>query len=93
MAYSKIIDYVLMNFGEQRAKVYVSDVYNEVGKLKSNPELGQIEPWLEGSKYEFRHLVIGKLTKIIYRITDNQIEIADVWDTRQNPKELAARIF
>lgn len=92
-AYGKIIDYVLSEFGEKRAKKYVSDVYEEVDKLKNYPELGQVEPWLEGSKYEFRRLVIHKLTKVIYRIADNRIEIADVWDTRQNPEELAARIF
>lgn len=92
-AYSKIIDYVLSDFGVRRAKKHANDVYKEVGKLKSNQELGQIEPWLVGSNYEFRHLVIGKLTKVIYRITVDRIEIVDVWDTRQNPEELAARIL
>lgn len=32
-------------------------------------------------------------TKIIYRITDTTIEIADVWDTRQSPEELANRLI
>ena len=81
------------DFGEVRAKRYIKEVYQEVNKLKKDPKLVQIEPWLIGSKYEFRRLVINKLTKVIYRIAENTIEIADVWDTRQNPEELAARVL
>ena len=88
-----MIDYVHRDFGEVRAKRYIKEVYQEVNKLKKDPKLGQIEPWLIGSKYEFRRLVINKLTKVIYRIAENTIEIADVWDTRQNPEELAARVL
>ena len=92
-SYGKIIDYIAAEFGQFRARKYVSTVYSEVDKLYAYPELGQVEPWLEGARYEFRRLVIEGLTKVIYRVTDNSIEIADVWDTRQDPEELAARLF
>ena len=42
----------------------------------------------EGARYKFQRLVIEDLTKVIYRVTDDSIEIADVWDTRQSPEEL-----
>ncbi len=90
-AYGQIIDYVADEFGATRAKRYMKEVYETVGKLPENPKMGQIEPLLEGSRYEFRRLVIGNLTKIIYRIAEERIEIADVWDTRKNPEELIAR--
>jgi len=90
-AYGHIIDYVADEFGSTRAKRYTTEVYKAVGKLPENPKMGQIEPLLEGSRYEFRRLVIGHLTKIIYRIAKERIEIADVWDTRKNPEELVAR--
>jgi plasmid stabilization system protein ParE len=90
-AYGQIIDYVADEFGTTRAKRYATEVYKAVSKLPDNPNLGQIEPLLEGSKYEFRRLVIGHLTKVIYRIVEERIEIADVWDTRMNPAELVAR--
>ena len=90
-AYGQIIDFVADEFGITRAKRYASEVYKAVNKLPENPKIGQIEPLLEGSRYEFRRLVIGHLTKVIYRIAEERIEIADVWDTRKNPEELVAR--
>jgi len=90
-AYGQIIDYVADEFGVTRAKRYAKEVYEAVGQLPENPKMGQIEPLLEGSRYEFRRLVIGHLTKIIYRESEERIEIADVWDTRKSPKELVAR--
>ena len=90
-AYGQIIDYVADEFRTTRARRYTAEVHKAVGKLPDNPKMGQIEPLLEGSRYEFRRLVIGHLTKVIYRIAEERIEIADVWDTRKNPKELIAR--
>ena len=90
-SYGKIIDYIAEEFGKTRARKYVASVYSEVNRLIANPKLGQVEPLLDGARYEFRRLVIGNLTKVIYRIADDRIEIADVWDTRQDPKELTSR--
>jgi len=91
--YGKIIEYLAAEFGRTRAKQYVRKVYSEVEQLKNNPRLGQVEPLLEGAHYEFHRLVIEDLTKVIYRVTDDSIEIADVWDTRQDIEELASRLM
>jgi len=90
-AYGQIIDYVADEFGTTRAKRYAVEVHKAVGKLTENPKMGQIEPLLEGGRYEFRRLVVGHLTKVIYRIAEERIEIADVWDTRKSPEELVSR--
>lgn len=90
-AYGHIIDYVTDEFGTARARKYISEVEKEVNKLKTHPKLGQIDPWLAESRYEFRRLVIGQWTKVIYRIAGEYIEIADVWDVRKDPEALAAR--
>lgn len=92
-AYGQIFDYIADDFGKTRARKYAAKVYAETNKLPANPGLGQREPLLEGARYEFRRLVIDDLTKVIYRITNNSIEIADVWDTRQDPKELVQRLI
>lgn len=90
-AYGQIIDYVADEFGATRARRYVAEIHKTIGNLPKNPKMGQIEPLLEGSRYEFRRLVIDHLTKIIYRVVEERIEIADVWDTRKSPEELVAR--
>ena len=92
-SYGKIIDYMIDEFGKARTKKYIATVYAETNRLCTNPGLGQEEPLLEGARYKFQRLVIEDLTKVIYRVTDTSIEIADVWDTRQDPEELASRLM
>ena len=40
----------------------------------------------------YRCVVMNHYNKIIYRITDDVIEIVDFWDTRREPKEQAKKI-
>ena len=91
--YGKIIEYLADEFGRAHAKQYIREVYSEVEQLKNFPDLGQEEPLLEGARYKFHRLVIGDLTKVIYRVTEDSIEIADVWDVRQDAEELAAQLM
>lgn len=60
--------------------------------LADSPHLGPIEPLLADLPYTYRSLVVGRLNKIVYRITDNYIEIVDLWDTRREPREQSARV-
>lgn len=55
-------------------------------KLITNPRIGQKEFALEYRKIEY-HYIVESNYKIIYSIDDKnfKIEIADVFDTRQNP--------
>ena len=92
IAYGHIIDRIADRFGVVRAQRYAHEVDTEVNTLKKHPERGSDEPLLEGSKIPFKRLIISGLTKVIYHIAEDRIEIADVWDTRMNPKDLVARI-
>jgi plasmid stabilization system protein ParE len=58
-------------------------------RLKNSPEIGQIEPNLRNRKNEFRYLV-HQTYKIIYWVNSEkqQVEIIDIFDTRQNPTKL-----
>lgn len=57
--------------------------------LKTNPEIGAVEEFLSERKEKFRFLVY-KDYKVIYWInkSENRVEIADIFDTRQNPIKL-----
>lgn len=55
--------------------------------LKSNPEIGQIEYWINDSQYQYRYILSGNY-KIIYRIDENEIYIMDVFDVRQHPDKI-----
>jgi hypothetical protein len=71
-------------------KKIVDGIYNETLKLKTQPEIGQIEELLESRSQNFRYLVF-KNYKIIYWINNdkNWVEINDIFDTRQNPPKIS----
>jgi plasmid stabilization system protein ParE len=71
------------------AQKLVNDIVDATIKLQKHPELGQIELNLEHRKEQFRYIV-HKNYKIVYWINvfENRIEIAHVFDTRQNPTKI-----
>jgi toxin ParE1/3/4 len=75
--------------GVRIAKKIISDLFNEVQILRKQAKIGQIEELLIDREEEFRYLVF-KNYKIIYWINHkkNQVEIVDVFDTRQNSVKL-----
>ncbi|MEO8236287.1 MAG: type II toxin-antitoxin system RelE/ParE family toxin [Flavobacterium sp.] len=81
-----IFDYYKEKASLNVARNIVLGITKEAEKLKNQPTIGQEEELLENDSREFRYLVF-KSYKIIYLVNmeKNQIEIFDVFDTRQNP--------
>ena len=67
------------------------NIIDGISKLKKHPELGNEEVALSYLKQGYRKLIIGNY-KAIYRIIDNMIVIDTIFDSRQEPKELAKEI-
>lgn len=58
-------------------------------KLIDNPKIGQIEFSLKDRAIQY-HYIVESNYKIIYSVDDENyfIKIADIFDTRQNPKKI-----
>ncbi|MCV2483383.1 type II toxin-antitoxin system RelE/ParE family toxin [Flavobacterium sp. SH_e] len=86
---AKIYDYYLQKAGIRVAKKIIQEIISEPNKLISNNLSTQIEELLLDREREYHYLVC-KNYKIIYSINkeNKQIQIADVFDTRQNPVKL-----
>ena len=54
--------------------------------LARNPRLGSVEPLLDDHQEEYRSVVVTRQNKMVYRIMDDCIEIADFWDCRREPE-------
>ncbi len=82
----KIFNYYKENAGLTVAQKLVTGIVKETAKLQKQPTIGQKEDLLENTIREFRYFVY-KSYKIIYWVnsTKNQVEIFDVFDSRQNP--------
>ena len=84
-----IFEYYKFNAGLKVAQTLISGIVAATLALDKNPYVGQKEELLAERIQEFRYLIY-KSYKIIYWIdeTNRIILIANVFDSRQNPKKL-----
>jgi plasmid stabilization system protein ParE len=86
-----IFNYYKVEAGLRTARKIITQIVDKTINLNENPRIGQIEELLKSRKQEFRYLISTNY-KIIYYINrkTGKIVIANVFDTRQNPKKLRA---
>jgi toxin YoeB len=78
--YSILEFYILRN----KSKTYSSKLYTKIDKeiklLQNNPELG-----IKTTEETIRGLIVESYI-IYYQVTENEIIIHSIWDSRQNPE-------
>ena len=84
-----IFSYYSVKTDKRIALKLINGIVDTTTAIKQQPEIGQIENTLNHRKQEFRYLVY-KNHKIVYWINYefSRIEIANVFDTRQNPQKI-----
>ncbi len=89
-----ILVYTKERFGEKIAVQFFERVKKHTHRLSQNPYLGFSEPLLKERHQNYRSLIFHKHFKIVYFIDYDKdtIFIADIWDTRREPVNLAKRI-
>ena len=85
----KIFEYYLENASYKIARMIIEKIINEPDKLLLDPEICQKEELLKDRIEEYRYLICANY-KIIYSVDQklSLIKIANVFDTRQNPKKI-----
>lgn len=88
-----IYDYFLSEVNKPLALKIVEGIVEKTIQLTKNPFIGQKESLLSQRAQDFRYLIHGNY-KIIYWVNEQKqrIEIATVFDTRQNPTKLVKEI-
>ena len=88
----KIHEYYLENVSYRVASKLIQEILQEPDVLIQKPYIGQIESNLPERIITYRY-VIYKSYKIIYSVDEinNLINIADVFDTRQNPEKICRK--
>lgn len=71
------------------AQKIIQEIFQAVEVLRKFPKIRQKEELLQNRKETFRYLIYSNY-KIIYWINtkEQQIEITDIFDTRQNPNKI-----
>jgi len=85
----KIFKYYIIRAGKRITNRLIEGIIQETDQLGDQPLIGQIEDLLSHRTEGFRYLV-HRNYKIVYWYNKekNQIEIVDVFDTRQNPTKM-----
>lgn len=88
------VGFCAKNFGKEVASDFLGNVDRQIYLLSAFPQMGKVEPILEGRHREYRSLVMHELFKLVYYINEKKqrIVIADLWDTRREPNKLSRRI-
>ncbi|RAV29204.1 type II toxin-antitoxin system RelE/ParE family toxin [Sinomicrobium soli] len=83
------LNYYSVRAGKRVARKLVNEIVDATIGIEKQPEIGQIEHILKHKEKDFRYLVC-KNYKILYWINYpyNRIEVANVFDTRQNPAKM-----
>ena len=84
-----IYSYYLIKASKRIAENLVNGIVDSTIGIEKQPEIGQVETSLKHRKQEFRYLLF-KNYKIVYWINYDfrRIEIANVFDTRQDPDKI-----
>ena len=83
----KIFDYYNTAVSFKVASTITNTIVDKTLTLEHYPRIGQTEELLKHLQKEIRYLVEGNY-KIVYWIEDNFVNIATIFDCRQNPKKL-----
>ena len=82
-------DYILHQYGVDAVIRFKTNINEWEDSLSQLPLIGQLEPLLRHRQIPYRSVVINKLNKLIYYLDNDKIIIADLWDTRKEPKAQA----
>lgn len=84
---AEIVEYVTEHHGEHHAQVIAERIVQRTLELGKHPRLGAVEFLIKDPDLEYRRLVEGHY-KIIYWISETDVRIADIFDSRRDPSEM-----
>lgn len=85
-------DYILEEYGQRARNTFLCEVDATVRLLPQNPDMGSREPLLADRTEVYRSIAVGRLNKVVYRVTGRYIIVAALWDTRREPRRQAGKV-
>ena len=85
----QIAAYIRRQFGLTHAKKFRQNVDQVIGMLMQSPNMGSIDHLFADRSTAYRSVIVNGLSKIVYRIDDDAINIVGFWDCRQEPQSQA----
>ena len=88
----EVARYINRKFGKKSRKEFMQRLHDVEHYIKTNPDSPKIDPLSEGRKRVYRSVLINNLSKLVYYVEGDEINIAAFWDGRTDAEEQARRI-
>ena len=88
-SYRQIALYINKRFGRKARQDFMQEVDEMAERLQHHPNLGPIDPLFADRPVAYRSVIIGSLSKMVYRIDNDTIHIVAFWDCRREPQKQA----
>ena len=90
--YLRIVSVFAEFAGTRSANLFIERVRERGETLMKHPGIGHPEPLLSDRKRMYRSISINQNYRFVYHVTKTTIWVVDIWDRRQNPARLKARV-
>ncbi len=87
-----IFDYYFNVAGHRTAIKIVERIRDSGESLKKMPYRASVELLLEDLPGKYRSLRVKPHYKVIYFVSDEAVNIVDIWDVRQDPRRLRRKM-
>lgn len=84
-SFRQIVRYIHKRFGRKARLDFTQKVKNAEMLMKSQPNIGSIDPLFSDRAIMYRSMVINGLSKMVYCVRDDAIHIVAFWDCRREP--------
>lgn len=91
-SFKHIAQYIKGRFGLQAKRDFVLRVQQQESLLKRHPNIGIIDPLFADRPIAYRSVIVGGLSKMVYRVDDSVIHVVAFWDTRREPTAQAKQV-
>ena len=88
----QVAKYIRNEFGKKAKDDFLQEVREKSRLIGRSPNMGKAEPLLANRSIMYRSCVVNHLSKIVYCIKDDHIEVAAFWDVRRDPGAMASEV-
>ena len=91
-SFQQIARYIKRYFGIKAKRNFAEEVLLQSNLLLQFPNMGKIDPLFDDRTDTYRSIIINGLSKLVYRINGDVINVVAFWDCRCEPVAQAKKV-
>ena len=87
-----VANYIKKSFGSKARQNFMREVEETEELLKRNPDIAPKDPLFEDRADVYRSIFINNLSRLVYRVDGDVVNVVGFWDCRRDPVAQAKRV-